>query len=64
MYIPLNDFYYEIGLDNIDLGELMGWNVDKGPIELNFSSQIAENGVPCLVIRWVIPPQYEFSGGC
>lgn len=61
MFISLNDFYYEIGLDNIALGEDLGWNVDKGFIDLSFSSQLAENGIPCLVIRYEIAPQYGFN---
>ena len=35
MYISLNDFYYEIGLDNIKLGDELGWNIDDGYIDLS-----------------------------
>lgn len=40
MYVSLNDFYYEIGLDSVKLGDELGWNVDSGYIDLSFSSQL------------------------
>lgn len=44
MYISLNDFYYEIGLDPIKIGSDIGWNIDDGYIDLRFSSQLAQMG--------------------
>ncbi len=62
MFISLNDFYYEIGLDGIDLGEALGWNIEKGYIDLSFSSQLAKDGTPCLVILYSLsPPQYDYQ---
>lgn len=63
MYISLNDFYYEIGLTPIGLGNELGWNIDKGYIEPNFSSQLAEDGTPCLVVSYLIEPRYDFCNG-
>lgn len=60
MYISLNDFYYEIGLDNTKLGDDLGWNINNGLIELNFSSQLASDGTPCLVMDYSIAPKYDF----
>ena len=53
MYVTLNDFYYELGLDGTKMGNMLGWNIDKGYIDLAFSSQLDANGTPCLVIRCV-----------
>lgn len=50
MYISLNDFYEEIGLESTDIGEVLGWNVSKGMIDVYFSAQIADDGTPCLVL--------------
>ena len=61
MFISLNDFYYEIGLSSIKLGDFLGWNIDKGMIHLEFSSQLAEDGTPCLVLGYSNPPQYEYA---
>lgn len=60
MYISLNEFYYEIGLTGISIGDEIGWNIDKGYIDLSFSSQLAEDGTPCLVIGYRIEPRYDF----
>ena len=51
-YVSLNDFYYEIGLDSIGVGEDLGWNIDDGLIELSFSSQVTADGTPCLVVNY------------
>lgn len=63
MYVSLNDFYYEIGLSNIELGDMLGWTVEKGMVDLDFSAQVAENGVPCLVIKYRVAPQYDYNRG-
>lgn len=60
MYISLNEFYWEIGLDGIDVGDMLGWNIDKDYIRLDFSSQLADDGTPCLVVSHSTTPQYEY----
>lgn len=60
MYISLNEFYYEIGLEPVKLGEDLGWNIDDGYIDLRFSSQLATDGTPCLVIDYGYGPRYDF----
>lgn len=59
MVITVNDFLQEIGLDPCDdaIGENMGWDIDKGYIDLDFSSQLVE-GIPYLVIGHHNPPRY------
>lgn len=59
MRITVNEFLQEIGLDPCDdaIGENMGWDIDKGYIDLDFSSQLVE-GVPYLVIGHHNPPRY------
>ena len=61
MYISLNDFYYELGLSNNELGDDLGWNISDGFIELNFSTQLSDNGRPCLVINYLVTPKYDFA---
>lgn len=60
MFVSLNDFYYEIGLDPVKLGDLLGWNIDKDRIELQLSSQLASDDTPCLVIDYECAPRYDF----
>lgn len=60
MYISLNEFYYELGLQPIKMGDDLGWNVEDGLIDISFSSQLAEDGIPCLVVDYHIAPRYEY----
>lgn len=60
-YVSLNEFYDELGLEHTDLGNELGWNLDKGLVEVDFSSQIADDGTPCIVISYNVAPRYDFS---
>ena len=60
MYISLNEFYYEIGLNQTDIGDDLGWNIEEGLVDLEFSSQLAEDDTPCLVIGYRVSPRYSF----
>lgn len=64
MYASLNEFYDEIGLPPIEIGDKLGWNVDDGQIEVDFSSQLAADGTPCLVISFNVAPDYGYSSFC
>ena len=61
MYISVNDLYYEIGLRSTALGDQLGWNIADGLMDLSFSSQLTEDGEPCLVVDYHIAPRYDFS---
>lgn len=61
MYVSLNEFYDELGLEHTEIGAELGWNIDRGLIDVNFSSQIADDGTPCIVVNYSIAPKYGFS---
>lgn len=61
MYVSLNDFYYELGIPRVGEGDNLGWNLDDGLIDIEFSTQLASDGRPCLVINYHIAPKYKFS---
>lgn len=61
MYVSLNDFYCEIGLEPTRVGDDIGWNIDKGYIHLDFSAQLTEDGEPCLVLDYQLAPQYNYQ---
>lgn len=60
-YISLNEFYGEIGLPAVDIGEELGWNVDNGMIDLYFTSQLVNGKTPCLVVSHAVPPRYDYN---
>jgi len=65
MYISLNEFYLNLGLPEIEIGEHIGWDVQRGQIKVRYSSQLTPDsnpfmngGIPCLVISHINAPQY------
>ncbi len=58
MFIPLNNVYYELGLSGTILGDQVGWHIDDGLIEPQFSSQLTEKDTPCLVLDFSVQPRY------
>ena len=59
MWLDLNDFYYAIGLPNTKLGDMMGFDMDKGYIQVEYSSQLVpDNQQPCLVIDTTVYPKH------
>lgn len=61
MFVSVNDFYEQIGLRCFsELGDELGWNVDDGPIEFQYSSQLAENDRPVFVVDFRIEPRFDY----
>jgi hypothetical protein len=60
MYISLNEFYTEVGLPPIPIGDNIGWNTDA-IIEPHFSSQLDDYDNPVLVLDYLVAPRWNFS---
>lgn len=61
MYVSLNEFYNEIGLGPVDMGYDLGWKIDDGPIEIDFSSMLSSDGRPALVLNYNLAPKYGYD---
>lgn len=59
-WIPLNDFYYEVGLPPISLGNGLGWNLDDGEIDPHTVTGTASNGAPCHVLSFRVRPRFDY----
>ena len=60
-YVSLNDFYDELGIGPTKLGDDLGWDIYKdGLVDIAFSSRLAEDGTPCLVMDYSVAPRYEY----
>lgn len=59
-YVSVNELYDELGLDHTDIGDDLGWNVNE-LIDIDFSSQIADDGTPCIVLNYSVAPRYNYS---
>ena len=44
----------------VKLGEDNGWNVNDGLIDINYSSNLAEDGTPCLVMDFYVGPRWDY----
>ena len=60
-YISLDEFYYEIGLEPTKNASRLGWNLDDGLIELDFSACLTDDGQPCVYVDYTVSPKYEFD---
>lgn len=61
MYVSLNDFFDEIDLSHTKVGYDIGWNIEKGLIDIHFSAQMTEDDRACLALSYTTEPTYGFS---
>ena len=61
MCVSLNDYYDLIGLASIPVGDKLGWNANNSLVELEFSTLMADVGVPCLVVDFRVRPKYNYE---
>lgn len=59
-FATLNDFYYNIGLNETKPGATLGWDINKGQVQFRFSSQVDSTERPCLVLEFTTPPTYDY----
>lgn len=60
-YISLNDFYEEIGLPDIRMGNDLGFCIDDAMLEPTFSTTLTPDDRPCLVISYCVSPKYGYG---
>ena len=58
--VSLNEFFNEIGLSNTESGNMLGWNIDGGTIEVDYTWQTADNNEPCCVVEYITKPTYDY----
>lgn len=55
-WLGINEFYYEIGLEPIELGDEMGWIAERSLLDLKFDSKLSKDIEPCLFIGYSVSP--------
>lgn len=58
-YASLSDFYNLVGLKSTFDSDDRGWNLDNR-LEIDYNTQMAEDGRPCITISYTTTPIYEF----
>lgn len=61
MYVSLSQLYDELGLKHTSVSDEIGWNIRDGLIEPDFSTQLTDDGKPCIVLDWLKVPTYTFD---
>lgn len=56
-YKPLNDFYFAIGLPDVEIGNNMGWDLET-ILKVDFHAKIATDGEPCVVLKYKTTPKH------
>ena len=59
-YASVNDFYDEIGLERIAVGDDLGWNAEN-LINIRIGSTVVDEDTPCIVIDHVNLPKYNYD---
>lgn len=57
--LSLNEWYDYVGLDQIALGDYVGFKMGE-KLQLSFSSRVASNGTPCLVVVYDTEPKLTY----
>ena len=60
MTMSLNDYYYELGLDSVSIGDVIGWDIDDGQVEFKVGSILSDDGKPCIYLEPSIQPCHDF----
>ena len=58
LYITLNEFYYEIGIDGVEAGDDLTWSIDDEYIDVYFSAQLIDDE-PCTVMSFKTAPKHR-----
>jgi hypothetical protein len=61
MTMCVNDLYYELGLPDIRAGYDVGWNIDHGLLETQFSAHLTPAGEPAIALEFLVEPKYQFN---
>ena len=59
VFVPINTFYRNIGIDTIKGGDNLGFNKVDGPIEIGFYPTVLSDGVRCIVLMYRLYPKWK-----
>ena len=63
MWMPLNSYYTELGIDGIPYGDQIGWSVEEGMIEIVLDATLTPKNRPVVVVSFGHNvPKHAFSG--
>jgi hypothetical protein len=57
-FVTLNELYYELGLDPVKMGDMVGWHAEGGNIEPSFTTALTLGDEPCVVLDITVLPEF------
>ena len=60
-YVPLNEFYDGLGLENVRMGDDLGFCMEDGKLAVSWSATLTKDNIPCLVLNYDISPKYGYG---
>lgn len=60
-YASLNDLYDYLGISPNGDGDILGWGIDDGHIEIEVSTIMSENNEPAIVVQPKVYPHFNFG---
>jgi len=60
-YISVNDFFYDLGLENMSVGDSLGWNIGEGIIEITFEPILYKGERPAIALDFHVEPRYDYA---
>lgn len=60
-WVTLNDLYDLIGLENISIGDDLGWSVFSGDmLHIHYDAVLAPDNTPCIAMAYEVQPRYIY----
>lgn len=61
MYISLSDLYDELGIEHTSTSDFLGWFIDEGLIESDFSDAVVRDGKAYITMDFLKRPTYGYD---
>lgn len=65
MFKTANEFYCLLGLEDIAAGDELGWNIERGKLEVHFTAKVVGEqkskwyNQPCIVLSYEVAPRFD-----
>ena len=56
-YVTVNTLFNEIGLPSVEIGDLLGWNIDRDDVDITYDSGIEVDGQPYVIVEFKNKPR-------
>jgi hypothetical protein len=58
-FVPINDFYYSVGLPGMQYGNEVGWSIDEGNVKVSLDAFLKDDR-PCVSVSFPVRPKGDY----